>query len=135
MQCNFIFRAQELDLGRLATAFALLRLPGMPELARVHSLPSFTTSPVDPNTVKVPHARLLLLQQACRDRIAEALVCAAYACSADTAAATESRLMHELLALCIYLMWQCMLELDHCCCSSRTRQGRRSAKRGLLREP
>ena len=53
MQCNFIFRAQELDLGRLATAFALLRLPGMPELARVHSLPNFTPSPVNPNTVKV----------------------------------------------------------------------------------
>ena len=52
-QCNFIFRAQELDLGRLATAFALLKLPGMPELAHKHTLPNFTPSSVDPNTIKV----------------------------------------------------------------------------------
>ena len=106
MQCNFIFRAQELDLGRLATAFALLRLPGMPELARVHSLPSFTPSSVDPNTVKVPHARSLLLQQACQDPIIEARNCVQHACAAGTAAATKGRLKHGLLALCTYLMWQ-----------------------------
>ena len=53
VQCNFIFRAQELDLGRLATAFALLKLPGMPELAHQRTLPNFTPSSVDTNTIKV----------------------------------------------------------------------------------
>ena len=52
-QCRFIFRAEELDLGRLATAFALLRLPRMPELRSLGDLPNFTPSLVDPNTVKV----------------------------------------------------------------------------------
>jgi len=52
-QCNFIFRAQELDLGRLATALALLKLPGMPELAHQRTLPNFTPSTVDPGTIKV----------------------------------------------------------------------------------
>ena len=54
VQCNFIFRAQELELGRLAAAFALLRLPGMPELAHHRgNLPNFTPSSVDPKTIKV----------------------------------------------------------------------------------
>ena len=58
VQCNFIFRAQELDLGRLATAFGLLRLPGMPELAHHRgNLPNFTPSSVDPNTIKVTDTR------------------------------------------------------------------------------
>jgi hypothetical protein len=52
-QCRFIFRADGLDLGRLATAFALLRLPRMPELRGLGDLPNFTPSSVDPNTVKV----------------------------------------------------------------------------------
>ncbi|KAK9918182.1 hypothetical protein WJX75_002016 [Coccomyxa subellipsoidea] len=51
-QCRFIFRAEGLDLGRLATAFALLRLPRMPELRGLGDLPNFTPSSVDPNTVK-----------------------------------------------------------------------------------
>ena len=52
-QCRFIFRAADLDLGRLATAFALLRLPRMPELpGSGQQLPHFTPSPVDPGTVK-----------------------------------------------------------------------------------
>ncbi len=54
MQCRFIFRSEGLDLGRLATAFALLRLPRMPELRGLGDLPNFTPSPVDPSTVKVP---------------------------------------------------------------------------------
>ncbi len=52
-QCRFIFRAAGLDLGRLATAFALLRLPRMPELPGAgQQLPHFSPSPVDPGTVK-----------------------------------------------------------------------------------
>ncbi|CAL8464167.1 g3702 [Coccomyxa elongata] len=51
-QCRFIFRSEALDLGRLATAFALLRLPRMPELRGLGDLPNFTPSPVDPITVK-----------------------------------------------------------------------------------
>ena len=60
VQCNFIFRAQELDLGRLATAFALLKLPGMPELAHQRTLPNFTPSSVDPKTIKVNPCLILL---------------------------------------------------------------------------
>ena len=54
-QCRFIFRAPDLDLGRLAIAFALLRLPRMPELpaGSAADLAHFTPSPVDPGTVKV----------------------------------------------------------------------------------
>jgi ATP-dependent RNA helicase DDX55/SPB4 len=33
-QCRFIFRFPELDLGRMATAFALLQLPKMKEVRR-----------------------------------------------------------------------------------------------------
>lgn len=53
MQCRFIFRSEGLDLGHLATAFALLRLPRMPELRGLGDLPNFTPSPVDPNIIKV----------------------------------------------------------------------------------
>ena len=54
-QCRFIFRTADMDLGRLATAFALLRLPRMPELpaGNASGLAHFTPSPVDPGTVKV----------------------------------------------------------------------------------
>ena len=93
MQCNFIFRAQELDLGRLATAFALLRLPGMPELARVHSLPNFTPSSVNPNTVKVTHACCYCSDQACRGPMMRAPACVAYASPERAAAAIEARRM------------------------------------------
>ena len=40
-QCSFIFRFASLDLGELATAFCLLRLPKMPELKDSHSDLSF----------------------------------------------------------------------------------------------
>ncbi|GMH93983.1 hypothetical protein TrVE_jg11682 [Triparma verrucosa] len=40
-QCSFIFRFASLDLGELATAFCLLRLPKMPELKDSHSELSF----------------------------------------------------------------------------------------------
>ena len=33
--CRFIFRLQDLDIGRLATGYGLLRLPKMPELKKV----------------------------------------------------------------------------------------------------
>lgn len=52
LQCRFIFRFEGLDLGRLATAFALLRLPRMPELAKAGDI-NFVASSVDPNNVKV----------------------------------------------------------------------------------
>ncbi len=53
VQCRFIFRAPDLDLGRLATAFALLRLPRMPELPGGGAdLAHFAPSSVDPGTVK-----------------------------------------------------------------------------------
>eukprot|EP00803_Ostreobium_quekettii_P000918 evm.model.scf_621EXC.6 EVM.evm.TU.scf_621EXC.6 scf_621EXC:66270-74354(-) len=53
-QCSFIFRMEALDLGRLANAFALLRLPKMPEIrrARTASLEQFVPSKVDPEAVK-----------------------------------------------------------------------------------
>jgi ATP-dependent RNA helicase DDX55/SPB4 len=52
--CKFIFRIQDLSLGRLATSFALLRLPRMPELKKVNkgSIEHFTPSSVDPETVR-----------------------------------------------------------------------------------
>lgn len=51
--CKFIFRLQDLSLGQLATAFALLRLPRMPEIKQGgKGLEGFTPSAVDPNTVK-----------------------------------------------------------------------------------
>ncbi|KAL4433585.1 hypothetical protein ABPG75_000026 [Micractinium tetrahymenae] len=51
--CKFIFRLQDLALGRLATAFALLRLPRMPEIKRGgQGLEGFTPSAVHPDTVR-----------------------------------------------------------------------------------
>ena len=50
--CKYIFRLSDLDLGDLAMAFALLRLPKMQELKKGVSLASFVTSTVDPDTVK-----------------------------------------------------------------------------------
>ena len=43
-QCSFIFRFASLDLGELATAFCLLRLPKMPELKDSHSEVRTTTT-------------------------------------------------------------------------------------------
>jgi len=57
-QCKYIFRMDELKLGLLASAFALLRLPRMPEVKRAAreaaagSLEGFRSSTVDPETVK-----------------------------------------------------------------------------------
>jgi ATP-dependent RNA helicase DDX55/SPB4 len=49
--CKFIFRPQDLALGRLASAFALLRLPRMPEIKQGgKGLEGFTPSTVDPDT-------------------------------------------------------------------------------------
>ncbi|PSC74559.1 DEAD-box ATP-dependent RNA helicase 18 isoform A [Micractinium conductrix] len=50
--CKFIFRLQDLALGRLATAFALLRLPGMPEIKKGKGLEGFTPSAIDPDSVR-----------------------------------------------------------------------------------
>ena len=52
--CKFIFRIQDLSLGRLATSFALLRLPRMPEVKKVNkgSIEHFTPSLVDPESVR-----------------------------------------------------------------------------------
>ncbi|PRW20639.1 DEAD-box ATP-dependent RNA helicase 18 isoform A [Chlorella sorokiniana] len=51
--CKFIFRPQDLALGRLASAFALLRLPRMPEIKQGgKGLEGFTPSTVDPDTVR-----------------------------------------------------------------------------------
>jgi len=45
-QLGFIFRWKKVDLGALATSFALLRLPKMPELKDVHDkLKGFTAAP------------------------------------------------------------------------------------------
>merc|ERR1712070_956804 len=34
-QCQFIFRSEKLNLGAIATSYALLRLPKMPELKKL----------------------------------------------------------------------------------------------------
>lgn len=53
-QCKYIFRPQDLDLGKLANACALLQLPRMPEIRRLGGkAPGFTPADVNPNTVKV----------------------------------------------------------------------------------
>ena len=52
-QCRYIFRMKDLDLGRLATALGLLRLPRMPELRGGVGTAAFVPSAVDPGTVKV----------------------------------------------------------------------------------
>lgn len=47
---KYIFRIQDLSLGRLATAMGLLRLPRMPETKKVPQ-GEFSQSPVDPESV------------------------------------------------------------------------------------
>jgi len=69
-QCRFIFRAKELDLGRLATALGLLRLPRMPELRGAAGAAGFAPSPVNPGTVKVRALAARALLRACADRAA-----------------------------------------------------------------
>ena len=52
--CRFIFRLADLDLGRLGMAFALLRMPRMPEIKHAAvALRHFVPSSVDPDSVKV----------------------------------------------------------------------------------
>lgn len=56
---------QDLELGRLATAFALLRLPRMPEIKQGgRTLAGFTPSAVDPDSgeaaLVLQHVRLLV---------------------------------------------------------------------------
>lgn len=50
-QCRFIFRFPELDLGRMATAFALLQLPKMKEIKKSKWLADFKASEVEPASV------------------------------------------------------------------------------------
>jgi ATP-dependent RNA helicase DDX55/SPB4 len=51
-QCRFIFRFKELSLARLASTFALLRMPRMPETKRLGATaPYFTPSDVAPDDV------------------------------------------------------------------------------------
>lgn len=45
-ECSLIFRFKDLDLGKLAVGFALLRLPKMPELKGKH-IPNFVPAEVD----------------------------------------------------------------------------------------
>ncbi|KAG2492424.1 hypothetical protein HYH03_009367 [Edaphochlamys debaryana] len=49
--CKFIFRLQELNIGRLARGLGLLRLPKMPDLKRPLGLAAFKPSRVDPASV------------------------------------------------------------------------------------
>ncbi|GIL48809.1 hypothetical protein Vafri_5230, partial [Volvox africanus] len=49
--CKFIFRLQDLNVGRLARGLGLLRLPKMPDLKKPLGLEHFTPSSVDPATV------------------------------------------------------------------------------------
>lgn len=52
--CKYIFRLQDLDLGKLAYACALLQLPRMPEIRRLGGkAQGFVPAEVNPNTVKV----------------------------------------------------------------------------------
>ncbi|EFJ40203.1 hypothetical protein VOLCADRAFT_108284 [Volvox carteri f. nagariensis] len=50
-QCKFIFRLQDLNVGRLARGLGLLRLPKMPDVKKPLGLEHFTPSQVDPMTV------------------------------------------------------------------------------------
>lgn len=51
-RCNYIFRLADLKLGPLATAFAVLRIPKVPEVRKARDLEGYTESRVDPNAVK-----------------------------------------------------------------------------------
>jgi len=54
--CSFIFRFNSLDLGHLATAFCLLRLPKMPELNDCKGkLKHFTSADASVNIYKIPY--------------------------------------------------------------------------------
>ena len=52
--CKYIFRMQDLDLAKLASACALLQLPRMPEIRKLGGkAEGFTPADVNPNMVKV----------------------------------------------------------------------------------
>jgi len=51
--CKFIFRIQDMSFGRLASSFALLRLPRMPETKKLRDrVEHFTPSTVDIDAIK-----------------------------------------------------------------------------------
>ena len=52
--CKYIFRIQDVSFGRLASSFALLRLPKMPETKKLlrDQLEHFTPSSVDIDAIK-----------------------------------------------------------------------------------
>mmetsp|Transcript_28037 Transcript_28037/g.83096 ORF Transcript_28037/g.83096 Transcript_28037/m.83096 type:complete len:249 (-) Transcript_28037:153-899(-) len=102
-QCKYIFRMQELALGRVATSMAVLRLPRMPELRKGGSLssaggpsggpvslPGFTPSSVDPETVRYKDKAREKQRQASLRKAAEAAAAAATA-AASSAAAKQAR--------------------------------------------
>lgn len=69
--CSFLFRVQDLDVGPLAAACALLRIPKVPEVRKLLGQGSkgeavevegFTASAVDPSTVPV---RVALVHNGC----------------------------------------------------------------------
>lgn len=49
-ECNLILRLKDIDLGKLAMGFGLLRMPKMPEL-RKKDVSSFINSEIDVNTI------------------------------------------------------------------------------------
>ncbi|KAK3600345.1 hypothetical protein CHS0354_020012 [Potamilus streckersoni] len=49
-ECNMIFRIKDLDFGKLATGFCLLKLPKMPEL-KGKTVENFVPVPVDTDTI------------------------------------------------------------------------------------
>ncbi|CAI9724322.1 ATP-dependent RNA helicase DDX55-like [Octopus vulgaris] len=49
-ECSMIFRTKDLDFGRLATGFGLLKIPVMPEL-KGKKIDNFTPSSIDINTI------------------------------------------------------------------------------------
>lgn len=52
--CKFIFRMQDLNLGKLAYACALLQLPRMPEIKKLGGrIEGFSAADINPNDVKV----------------------------------------------------------------------------------
>ncbi|KXZ43700.1 hypothetical protein GPECTOR_82g234 [Gonium pectorale] len=71
--CKFIFRLQELNIGRLATGLGLLRLPRMPDLKRPLGAAEFSPSAVDPASVPYrDKAREKQRQKVLQQRKAEA---------------------------------------------------------------
>lgn len=49
-ECYSIFRVQDLDFGKLATGFGLLKIPRMPE-TKGKIFPNFMSVPVDTNEI------------------------------------------------------------------------------------